>query len=130
MHHQSTTHHPKSVSRRRLAQFATLTGAISIMAGAFGAHAVTGDPQRWLMTGGHYQLIHAVATLVALKWSAKILSPTLFLLGSWIFSGSLYAMALGGSRFLGAITPLGGLMLMSGWIILAFNLHSESLEEE
>ena len=116
-------------ARLNLARTAAITAAVAIMAGAFGAHGVTGDPKRWLMTGGHYQLVHAVATLVALKWSERLISPALFLIGGWVFSGTLYAMALGGPRVLGAVTPLGGLTLIVAWLALAFTLRLESSEE-
>lgn len=106
-----------------LARLAALSGAIAITAGAFGAHGASGDAKRWLMTGGHYELIHAVATLVALQWSERRAPALLFMIGSVIFSGSLYAMALGGPRYLGAITPLGGLTLITGWLWLALTLR-------
>lgn len=114
--------------RALLARAAALTAAVAIMAGAFGAHGVSGEPKRWLMTGGHYQLIHTVATLVALRWTPRLTSPALFMIGGWVFSGSLYAMALGGPRALGAVTPLGGLTLIAGWITLAFTLRLGSSE--
>ncbi|KKC24418.1 membrane protein [Sphingomonas sp. SRS2] len=100
-----------------LAALLALSGAVAVMAGAYGAHGATGKAAEWLTTGAHYQMIHAVAGLVAL---GKGRGPAaLFLLGALLFSGTLYAMAFGGPRWLGAVTPLGGLALILGWMWLA-----------
>lgn len=104
-----------------LGVLAALSGALAIGAGAFGAHGAHGDAQRWLETGGHYQLIHAVAALVALQLGAR--GPGwLFVAGAAVFAGTLYLMALGAPRWLGAVTPLGGLLLIAGWLWLAWRL--------
>ncbi len=98
---------------------AGLAGAMAVGAGAFGAHAATGDAAEWLKTGGHYQLIHAVAALVALRFEAR--GPAwLFLAGGTLFAATLYLMAVGAPRWLGAITPVGGAMLIAGWLWLAW----------
>jgi uncharacterized membrane protein YgdD (TMEM256/DUF423 family) len=99
---------------------AALSGAMAVAAGAFGAHAATGPAADWLRTGGQYQLVHAVAALVALHLGAR--GPGwLFVIGGLLFGGSLYAMALGGPRgVLGPITPLGGLAMIIGWLWLAW----------
>ena len=106
-----------------------ISGLVSVAAGAFGAHALkTQLDERMLAafeTGARYQLVHAVLLVVvglmqdhrttrALTWSARLL-----LIGTVLFSGSLYAMALSGVRGLGAITPLGGAAFMMGWLMLA-----------
>jgi uncharacterized membrane protein YgdD (TMEM256/DUF423 family) len=97
---------------------AALSGACAVAAGAFGAHGATGAAQEWLRTGGQYQLIHAVAALVALRLEAR--GPAwLFVAGAAIFAGTLYLMALGLPRWLGAVTPVGGLLLILGWLWLA-----------
>lgn len=102
-----------------IAILAALSGALAVGAGAFGAHGATGAAADWLKTGGHYQLIHAVAALVALRMGAR--GPAwLFVLGAAIFAGTLYLMALGLPRWLGAITPVGGAMLIAGWLWLAW----------
>ncbi|MBR0552012.1 DUF423 domain-containing protein [Stakelama marina] len=99
--------------------FAGLSGAMAVAAGAFGAHGASGDAAEWLKTGGHYQLIHAVAALVALRFEAK--GPAiLFLGGGLVFAGTLYLMAVGLPRWLGAITPIGGAALIIGWLWLAW----------
>ena len=77
-------------------------------------------------TGVLYHLVHAVALLaVALAWRpparGRALIVTLFAVGVVIFSGSLYALASSGIGMLGAVTPLGGLLLMAGWVALALN---------
>lgn len=105
-----------------LAVLAALSGAIAIAAGAFGAHRAEGAAVEWLRTGGHYQLVHAVAALVALKWDAR--GPAwAFVIGSAIFAGTLYAMAVGAPRWFGAITPIGGTILIAGWLWFAWGLR-------
>lgn len=105
---------------RLLPVLAALSGAIAIAAGAFGAHAVTGQPAEWLRTGGQYQLIHAVAALVAMSHSRA--AAWAMIGGAAVFAFSLYAMALGAPRWFGAITPLGGVAMIAGWICLAMML--------
>lgn len=101
--------------------FAALSGAIAVGAGAFGAHGASGDAAEWLRTGAQYQLLHAVAALLAAQMSAR--GPGwLFVIGAAIFAGTLYLMALGLPRWLGAITPIGGAMLIIGWLWLAVTL--------
>ncbi|MDV3455937.1 DUF423 domain-containing protein [Sphingomonas sp. HF-S4] len=103
---------------RLVAILAALSGALAVAAGAFGAHGVEGQAAEWLRTGGQYQLIHAVAALVALRMRA--VGPAwLFVGGAAIFAGTLYAMALGLPRWLGAVTPIGGASLILGWLWLA-----------
>jgi uncharacterized membrane protein YgdD (TMEM256/DUF423 family) len=102
-----------------IAILAALSGALAVGAGAFGAHGATGQAQEWLKTGGQYQLIHAVAALIALRMEAR--GPAwLFVVGAAVFAGTLYLMALGAPRWFGAITPLGGLALIAGWLWLAW----------
>jgi uncharacterized membrane protein YgdD (TMEM256/DUF423 family) len=102
-----------------IAALAALSGAIAVAAGAFGAHGAGPRAAEWLKTGAHYQLIHAVAALVAVGRPRGRAAAWLFLAGGALFAGSLYAMALGGPRALGAVTPLGGLALIAGWCWLA-----------
>lgn len=110
-----------------------LAGAISafiaVAAGAFGAHAlrtrVAPDLLAVFETGNRYQMYHALA-LLAVAWAASRWPGTpvraagwLFIGGTLLFSGSLYLLALTGVRSLGAITPVGGLLFLGGWIALA-----------
>lgn len=98
---------------------AALSAALAVAAGAFGAHGAS-SPQaaEWLRTGGLYQLIHAVAAL-AVMGQARGAAITL-LAGGAIFAVTLYAMALGAPRWLGAVTPIGGTLLIGGWLWVAW----------
>jgi uncharacterized membrane protein YgdD (TMEM256/DUF423 family) len=109
---------------------AAVSGAISVAAGAFGAHGLkarlTPDLLAIFETGARYQMFHALA-LVAAAWAAErfpgaaaTAAGWLFLAGTVVFSGSLYALALTGIRTLGAITPLGGVAFIAGWLALAW----------
>lgn len=98
---------------------AALSGAMAVAAGAFGAHGAGGQAAEWLKTGGHYQLIHAVAALVAWRMEARG-AAWMFVAGGLVFAGTLYLMALGMPHWLGAVTPLGGLGLIWGWLWLAW----------
>lgn len=103
---------------------AALSGAMAIGAGAFGAHWAGKDVADLLKTGGQYQLTHAVAALVALHMDAR--GPAaLFVIGSALFAGSLYALALGAPRFIGAITPMGGVAMITGWLWLAWSAYRQ-----
>lgn len=106
-----------------VAILAALSGALAVAAGAFGAHgAADAKAAEWLRTGGQYQLIHAVAALVALRLDAK--GPAaLFVAGGAIFAVTLYAMAFGAPRWLGAVTPIGGALLIAGWLWLAWQVR-------
>ncbi|MBV9840188.1 MAG: DUF423 domain-containing protein [Sphingomonadaceae bacterium] len=102
-----------------LVLLAALSGAIGVMAGARGAHGASGPAAEWLKTGSHYQLIHAVAAIAVLALPLGRLAAWLFVGGAAIFSGTLYLMAFGAPTWFGAITPIGGLALIAGWLALA-----------
>ena len=104
-----------------VAILAALSGALAVGAGAFGAHGASGHAAEWLKTGGQYQLIHAVAALVAWRLDARG-SAWCFVAGGAIFAGTLYLMALGLPRWLGAVTPIGGATMIGGWLWLAWAL--------
>jgi len=106
-------------------RLAALSGAVAVVAGAFGAHALAGDPAQWMKTGGEYQLIHAVAAFAARRFP---LASTFLLFGSWLFAGSLYGLALGGGHWLGPITPIGGGLMILGWGALALSNREERYE--
>ncbi|MFY7923558.1 MAG: DUF423 domain-containing protein [Gemmatimonas sp.] len=106
-----------------------VSAAIGVGAGAFGAHALRARLEPRMLdvfeTGARYQMYHALA-LVAASWivgrwpgTLSTASGWLFVAGTLLFSGSLYAMALTGVRALGAITPIGGVCFIAGWICLA-----------
>jgi uncharacterized membrane protein YgdD (TMEM256/DUF423 family) len=102
-----------------IAVLACLSAALAIGAGAFGAHGVA-DPKaaEWLRTGGLYQLVHAVAALAIMGVARG--AAALMLAGAAIFAATLYAMALGAPRWLGAVTPVGGAMMIAGWLWAAW----------
>lgn len=99
---------------------AALSGAVAVGAGAFGAHGASGQAAEWLKTGGQYQLVHAVVALVAAQMGARG-AGWCFVAGGALFAGTLYLMALGLPKWLGAITPLGGVLLIVGWLWLAWS---------
>lgn len=104
-----------------LVLLAALSGALAVGAGAFGAHGANGQAAEWLKTGGHYQLVHALAALVAAQMQARG-AGWCFVLGGGVFAGTLYLMALGLPKWLGAITPIGGALLIAGWLWLAWHV--------
>jgi uncharacterized membrane protein YgdD (TMEM256/DUF423 family) len=102
---------------------------IAVAAGAFGAHALrtrlTPDMLAMFEVGARYQMYHALA-LIACAWAVTkwpggwvVASGWSFVAGTLIFSGTLYALALTGMRWLGAVTPVGGVALLAGWVCLA-----------
>ena len=103
--------------------------AVAVAAGAFGAHGLRDrlDPAALstFETAARYHLLHALAAAFAADragrggGAAAGRAAGLFLAGIVLFSGSLYALALGGPRAVGAITPLGGVSFMAGWVLLA-----------
>lgn len=100
---------------------AAISGAAAILLGAFGSHGLRGTVDARAMevwqTASHYHLAHAGVGLVA-ALAQRHLAGQLFLGGTLLFSGSLYAMVVTGRRWLGAITPVGGLLLTAGWLAL------------
>jgi uncharacterized membrane protein YgdD (TMEM256/DUF423 family) len=102
-----------------IAILACLSAALAIGAGAFGAHGVA-DPKaaEWLRTGGLYQLVHAVAALAVVGTARG--AAALMRAGATIFAVSLYIMALGGPRWLGAVTPIGGALMIAAWLWAAW----------
>ncbi len=102
---------------------------LSVTFGAFGSHSLkailTPDMLAVFETGVRYQMYHALA-LLAVGWAAHQYPQASFHIAGWLFtagivlfSGSLYALALSGVRWLGAITPLGGVLFLAGWATLA-----------
>jgi uncharacterized membrane protein YgdD (TMEM256/DUF423 family) len=116
---------PRGIIDRRLVTAGAVLTGLAVVLGAFAAHAlqsrVGADALGWWHTAVEYQMWHALAVvalgLAGLRWAR--LPAWLFVGGTVVFSGTLYAMALGAPRLLGAITPLGGLTLIAGWAVLA-----------
>ncbi|ODU21202.1 MAG: hypothetical protein ABS87_07455 [Sphingomonas sp. SCN 67-18] len=103
----------------RLLPWAALSAALAVAAGAFGAHGAEGAAADWLRTGASYQLVHAVA-VIALGGRRTGEGPAALLLaGAMLFAATLYAIALGAPRWLGAVTPIGGAAMIGGWIWIA-----------
>lgn len=120
--------------KRGIVAAGALLGASAVMLGAFGVHALQGrlTPQQagWWDTAVQYQAWHALALLVtaALPLRRSAMAGWCFGVGALIFSGTLYLMALGLPRWLGAVTPIGGVLLIAGWLLLgwfAFN-HADA----
>ncbi len=107
-------------------RLAALSAFLAVAFGAFAAHgAKDARAIELLHTGSLYQMTHALAVfgwLAVRKAGAKtgLSTPALFLVGTLLFSGSLYALAFGAPRILGMVTPLGGLCFLAGWLLLAW----------
>ena len=108
----------------------SLSGGLAVTLGAFGAHALkarlTPDLLNTFETGVRYQMYHALAMLVVALAMTRIPATSLlgvagwlFVVGTVLFSGSLYLLCFTGKRWLGAITPFGGLAFIAGWVCLA-----------
>lgn len=124
-----------NTTARKLLITGAINGLLFVALGAFGAHGLksiaTPEQLAWFKTGTSYHGIHAIALLITGLAAAHFhdrkslltvqIAAWLFLLGILLFCGSLYAMTLGAPRWLGAITPIGGIGFLAGWaaIILA-----------
>src|SRR3712207_6254814 len=117
---------------------AAVLGALGVLIGAFGAHWLQGQVKSWTSdtiaqqrllstweTGVRYQMYHALALLavglLAERRPQRLLHVAggSLLVGTLIFSGTLYALVLSGVKVLGAVTPLGGVAMIAGWLLLA-----------
>ncbi|MBV8140921.1 MAG: DUF423 domain-containing protein [Verrucomicrobia bacterium] len=114
------------MSERLAKRVAAFLGFFGVLFGAFGAHLLSGrlgesgTTAIW-QTGVLYHLLHAVVLLVLSGWRpVPRTAYNLILAGVGIFSGSLYILALTNIKWFGAITPLGGLCMLAGWLVLAF----------
>jgi uncharacterized membrane protein YgdD (TMEM256/DUF423 family) len=107
-----------------------VSAAVAVGLGAFGAHGLRARLVPDLLTtfeiGVRYQMYHALGLLAVglalARWpsSGSGLAGWLFIAGTLLFSGSLYALAFTGVRWLGAVTPLGGAAFIAGWMVLAW----------
>jgi uncharacterized membrane protein YgdD (TMEM256/DUF423 family) len=111
-----------------------LSALIAVAAGAFGAHALrarlTPEFLSVFETAARYQMYHALG-LLAVAWATTrwpgglpVWAGWLFVVGTVLFSGSLYILALTGTRWWGAVTPLGGVALLAGWLCLLLAARS------
>jgi uncharacterized membrane protein YgdD (TMEM256/DUF423 family) len=113
-----------------------VSGFISVAAGAFGAHALrsrlTPEYLGVFETAARYQMYHALALLAVAGAITRGAGSTaqwagwLFVIATVLFSGSLYGLALTGTRWLGAITPLGGVAFLAGWLCIALSWKAPS----
>jgi len=112
-----------------------LSGFLAVAAGAFAAHTLRqklpSDMLSVFETGSRYQMYHALA-LLAVAWAATHwpvpavhLAGWCFVAGTFLFSGSLYILALTETRWMGAVTPLGGLAFLLGWLALAWGVWKQ-----
>lgn len=118
---------------RPFAVLGAISGFIAVGCGAFGAHALkarlTPDQLQIWETAARYQMYHALALVAVGLLASQSPSPWAaragwgFALGTLLFSGSLYALALTGIRALGAVTPLGGVAFLAGWLMFALALR-------
>jgi uncharacterized membrane protein YgdD (TMEM256/DUF423 family) len=115
---------------RTFVALGAISALLAVAAGAFGAHALrtrlVPDMQTVFETAARYHMYHALALFVTAwaftRWPGGpvIAAGWLFVAGTVLFSGSLYLLTLTGQRWLGAITPLGGLAFIAGWAALAW----------
>jgi uncharacterized membrane protein YgdD (TMEM256/DUF423 family) len=119
---------------------ASLMGLTGVALGAFGAHTLKatlmerGMVQAW-ETAARYHLFHALALVGIAAWlradpganggGAALWAARCWVAGTVVFSGSLYWFALGGPRWLGPVTPFGGLLLMAGWLLIGIAAFSK-----
>ncbi len=103
-----------------LGALAALNGLLAVIVGAFGAHAMTdAQAKAWVATGALYGLAHAAAALAIIARAP--VAAWAMSAGALVFSGTLYLMALGLPRWHGAVTPLGGVLMIAGWALLIWH---------
>lgn len=109
---------------RSLAAFAALNGALAVAVGAFAAHGAGPQVKQLLTTGAHYQLVHAVLALVCAVWPVRsrlvAVAGWLAAAGGLVFSLALSAVALLSLSAMGAVAPVGGLLMISAWLLIGF----------
>ncbi|HWA33790.1 MAG TPA: DUF423 domain-containing protein [Cyclobacteriaceae bacterium] len=118
------------MSQRIILVIASILGFFAVAIGAFGAHALKATLEangraETFELGTRYQFYHALALLVAgilaEKFPGMSTAAILFAAGTIVFSGSLYILSLTGQTMWGAVTPIGGLLLLGGWALMAWS---------
>ena len=108
---------------RVLAVFAALNGAVGVGLGAFAAHGAGPAVKTLLTTGAHYQLVHSVLALVCALWAAGgragAVAGWLAATGGLVFAVALSSIGLLGLSAMGAVAPVGGVLMISAWLLLA-----------
>ena len=117
---------------RRVFAVGSIVAGLGVALGAFGAHSLEASLSPKMLetfeTGVRYQMYHGLGLLALAwaisKWPERRLEPAarLLLAGTVVFSGSLYVLVLAGARWFGAVTPFGGVMLITGWALVAWRL--------
>jgi uncharacterized membrane protein YgdD (TMEM256/DUF423 family) len=123
----------RQIVSTRVALLIGITGASAVLLGAFGAHALRGvldarGAELW-RTAVDYHAWHALALAVAAglgRGRSRCVAMAAFVVGIVLFSGSLYALALGAPRWVGIITPFGGLAFVAGWLALGWALRTRN----
>ncbi|TNN20118.1 Transmembrane protein isoform 1, partial [Schistosoma japonicum] len=106
-----------------LVRLAGLSGALAVIASAYGAHGFGDDHEKQrqvFKTGAYYHLVHSVALLNTPLFKRPLLSAALFATGTVLFSGSCYYVALTGDDRFSRIAPIGGMTLVFAWFSLLF----------
>ena len=112
------------MNQRSIIRMGGISGFLAVALGAFGAHGLktlleTNQTLHHWETASFYHLIHALAMVLPLASASRKWKPALFFgAGTLLFSGSLYLLALTNLRWLGMVTPFGGLCFLAGWAIL------------
>ena len=108
---------------RSLAVFAALNGALAVALGAFAAHGAGPQVKTLLTTGAHYELTHALLALVCAVWPGRnrliVLAGWLAAAGGLVFALALSAIALLSLPVMGAVAPIGGLLMIAAWLLIA-----------
>lgn len=123
----------RTIDRPLMVAGAAMAG-LAVLLGAFGAHALDGrlDGTQfgWWQTAVQYQMWHALAVvMLAMTGTSQVRRPAWLLAGgAFLFSATLYAMALGAPHWLGALTPIGGAAMIAGWALLTWRAALGRLE--
>ena len=108
---------------RSLAVFAALNGALAVALGAFAAHGAGPQVKTLLTTGAHYELAHALLALICAVWPDRnrlvVLAGWLAAAGGLVFALALSAIALLYLPVMGAVAPIGGLLMIAAWLLIA-----------
>lgn len=109
---------------RPLAVFAAVCGALAVALGAFAAHGAGPQVKTLLTTGAHYQIVHALLALICAAWPGRTrltsIAGWLAGIGGLIFGLSLAAIGLLQLPAMGAVAPVGGVLMITGWLVAGF----------
>jgi uncharacterized membrane protein YgdD (TMEM256/DUF423 family) len=130
----------QSMLVRKLLVIAGISGFMAVAIGAFGAHAlksiISPDLRAVFETGNKYHFYHSLAAIfclllwIQLKLNKLIIAAILFLTGIFLFSGSLYILAVTGVKGWGVVTPFGGILYLLGWGFFIWSIRKWKIENE